>query len=74
MCILRLCSLELIQNYFSAIEQYFSLATFQHKYQHKPNFSINEQGYVTTLVYFAVTTLVFYGSNSLINRLAHIYT
>jgi hypothetical protein len=31
-------------NYFSANEQCFSLTTNQYKYQHKPNFSISEQG------------------------------
>jgi hypothetical protein len=33
------CSLELLQLYFSANEQCFSLITNQYKYQHKPNFS-----------------------------------
>ena len=36
--------LELIQNYFSAMEQCFAFITFQHKHEHKPNFSISEQG------------------------------
>ena len=31
-------------SYFSVMEQYFPLTTFQHKHQHKPNFSISEQG------------------------------
>ena len=34
------CSFELIQNYFLVIEHCFSLTTFQHKYKHKLNFSI----------------------------------
>ena len=37
------CSLKLIQNYFSVMEQCFPLIIFQHKHQHKSNFSINEQ-------------------------------
>jgi hypothetical protein len=33
------CSLELLQQYFSANEQYFPLTTNQHTHQQKPNFS-----------------------------------
>ena len=32
-------SAALLQQYFSASEQYFLLTEFQHKHQHKPNFS-----------------------------------
>ena len=38
-------NIELIQNYFSAMEQYFLLTTFQHK----PNFSISEQSDVSCI-------------------------
>jgi hypothetical protein len=31
-------------SYFSVIEQYFPLAIFQHKHQHKQNFSMSEHG------------------------------
>jgi hypothetical protein len=33
-------------NYFSSNKQCFSLTINQHKHQHKPNFSINELGYM----------------------------
>ena len=32
-------------SYFSAMEKCFSLTTFQHNHQHKPNFSLSEQGH-----------------------------
>ena len=41
------CLLELIQNYFSAMEQCFPLTIFQHKHQHKPNFSETNRAWPT---------------------------
>jgi len=40
-----LCSSALLQQYFSANEQYFSLITNQYKHQHKPNEGIYGCGF-----------------------------